>query len=273
MNAPLPLEDNFNDIINKALRGLSIAESEAAARAAVAPERIAALREGKFDETAARKVADVLGLSADALVAVANGTYRPGPVSVEGLAQFTTPFDDMTVNSYVVWTPEGDAVAFDTSADCSEMLKLLRERGLSLRAIFLTHTHGDHIFDLDRFVSQTGAPAFVGDREPLDGAESFAAGRTWNFGRLKIEARLTWGHSKGGITYVVSGLTKPVAVVGDSIFAGSMGGGGISYPDALKNNLEQILTLADETVICPGHGPMTTVGEEKRNNPFFPRTA
>ncbi|RYD77104.1 MAG: MBL fold metallo-hydrolase, partial [Verrucomicrobiaceae bacterium] len=43
----------------------------------------------------------------------------------------------------------------------------------------------------------------------------------------------------------------------------------ISYKDALKNNQEQILTLPDETVICPGHGPLTTVGEEKRNNPFF----
>jgi glyoxylase-like metal-dependent hydrolase (beta-lactamase superfamily II) len=57
--------------------------------------------------------------------------------------------------------------------------------------------------------------------------------------------------------------------VGDSIFAGSMGGGGISYPDALKNNIEQILTLPANTVICPGHGPLTSVGEEQKNNPFF----
>jgi hydroxyacylglutathione hydrolase len=59
--------------------------------------------------------------------------------------------------------------------------------------------------------------------------------------------------------------------VGDSIFAGSMGGGGVSYSDAVKNNLEQILTLPPTTVICPGHGPLTSVGEEKANNPFFTR--
>jgi glyoxylase-like metal-dependent hydrolase (beta-lactamase superfamily II) len=53
------------------------------------------------------------------------------------------------------------------------------------------------------------------------------------------------------------------------MFAGSMGGGMISFADAWKNNREKILTLPDETVICPGHGPMTSVGEEKRNNPFF----
>jgi glyoxylase-like metal-dependent hydrolase (beta-lactamase superfamily II) len=48
-----------------------------------------------------------------------------------------------------------------------------------------------------------------------------------------------------------------------------MGGGNVSYRDALQNNLEKILTLPDETIICPGHGPMTTVGEEKQHNPFF----
>ena len=89
-------------------------------------------------------------------------------------------------------------------------------------------------------------------------------------GALEIETRLTPGHSVGGITYVVSGLGRPVAVVGDAIFAGSMGGGGISYSDALSNNRKRIFTLADDTILCPGHGPLTTVGEEKRHNPFYP---
>jgi glyoxylase-like metal-dependent hydrolase (beta-lactamase superfamily II) len=87
---------------------------------------------------------------------------------------------------------------------------------------------------------------------------------------LTVESRLTWGHSPGGITYVVTGLERPVAVVGDSIFAGSMGGGAVSYSEAVKNNLEQILTLPPTTVLCPGHGPLTSVGEEKTHNPFLP---
>ncbi len=86
---------------------------------------------------------------------------------------------------------------------------------------------------------------------------------------LDIETRLTWGHSPGGTTFVVNGLAHPIAIVGDSLFAGSMGGGGVSYPDAVKNNREKILTLPNDTIICPGHGPMTTVGEEKEHNPFF----
>ena len=115
----------------------------------------------------------------------------------------------------------------------------------------------------------TGAPAFVGDREPIDGAQTFAPGREFHAGKLKIETRLTWGHSPGGITYVVTGLERPVAVVGDAVFAGSMGGGGVSYADALNTNREGIFSLPDQTIICPGHGPMTTVGEERTHNPFF----
>ena len=71
------------------------------------------------------------------------------------------------------------------------------------------------------------------------------------------------------MTYVVTGLSRPIAIVGDSIFAGSMGGGNVSYHDALQNNADKILSLQDKTIICPGHGPMTTVGEEKQHNPFF----
>jgi hydroxyacylglutathione hydrolase len=89
-------------------------------------------------------------------------------------------------------------------------------------------------------------------------------------GRLKLKALHTHGHSVGGLSYVISGLPCPVAIVGDAIFAGSMGGGMVSYQDALRTNRDKIMTLPDETVLCPGHGPITTVKEEKEHNPFFP---
>jgi hydroxyacylglutathione hydrolase len=266
----IPLEDNFNDIVGKAMRGLGLDDAKVAARAGVAQAQVQKLREGEWDASVAREVAPVLGLSADALVSLGEKRYRPAPVQLPGLAQFNTPYEDMTVNSYLAWDERTrEAVAFDTGADCTEMLALLRDKNLSLSAILLTHTHGDHIFDLDRLNEKTGAPAFVGNRESISGAQAFAAGKDFQVGKLKINTRLTWGHSKGGITFVIQGLARPVAVVGDAVFAGSMGGGGVSYADALSTNKAEILSLSDDTIICPGHGPMTTVGEERRNNPFF----
>ena len=266
----IPLEDTPADIVGKAMRGLKLTDLDVAAKAGVTAGAIASLREGAFDEKTARAVAPVLGLGADALAVLGTKEWRPQPVSVAGLAAFNTPFEDMTVNSYIVFDhATGEAVAFDTGADCSGMLEFLAQEKLTLKFILLTHTHGDHILELDRLKEKTGAPAFVGNREPIDGAEAFAEGREFRCGALRIETRLTWGHSPGGITYVVLGLERPVAVNGDAVFASSMGGGGVSYADALRTNREQILTLPDDTVLCPGHGPLTTVGEEKAHNPFF----
>ena len=267
----IPLEDSFADIVGKAMRGLKLTDAHAAELAGVAPEAIHRLRDGEWDETAACKLAPVLGLKADALADLGNRAWTPSRVSVAGLAQFNTVFEDMTVNAYLVWDAVSkEAVAFDTGTDVSGQLKLIAEKNLRLSLILLTHTHGDHIFDLDRLKEKTGAPAFVSRQEPLEGAEPFDAGRTFSAGGLTIESRSTWGHSKGGITYVVSGLSQLVAVVGDAMFAGSMGGGGVSYADALRTNRAEILTLPDETILCPGHGPLSTVGEQKVHNPFFP---
>lgn len=267
---PIPLEDSYADIVGKAMRGQKLADGDVAGRAGISAAAVQSLREGTFDEAAARAVAPVLGLGAAQLAAAGLKSWFPQPVEVAGLAQFNTPYEDMTVNSYLAWDAASrEAVAFDTGADCGEMLDLLQREKLTLKLILLTHTHGDHIFDLDRLREKTGAPAYVGDRESVEGAEKFAAGRAFTCGALQIESRLTWGHSPGGITYVIRGLARPVAVVGDAVFAGSMGGGGISYPDALATNRQEILSLPDNTVLCPGHGPLSTVGEQKQHNPFF----
>jgi glyoxylase-like metal-dependent hydrolase (beta-lactamase superfamily II) len=268
----IPLEDTFTDIIGKAMRGLHLDDQSLAQRAGIDLPELQTLRGGEFSSAAAAKIAPVLGISANALTALAEKRYFPVPVTLDGLAQFNTPYEDMTVNAYLVWDPATkDAAVFDTGADASGILAEAQTRGLTVRHIFITHTHGDHIFDLDRLREKTGAEVWAGDREPVAGANIFAPGQSWQFGGLKVESRLTWGHSPGGITYVISGLARPVAIVGDSIFAGSMGGGGVSYADAVKNNIEQILTLPPVTIICPGHGPLTSVGEEQKNNPFFAR--
>jgi len=267
----IPLEDNFTDIIGKAQRGLKFSDEQLSQRAGIPLAELQAVKNGEVKESAIARIAGVLGLGAAALVDSARKTWYPTEHNMSGLAQFNTPYEDMTVNSYLVWDEKAkQAVAFDTGADAGSLLDFAKKRGLRIQTILLTHTHPDHIADLARLTKESGAPAFVPDLEPASGAEPFKEGKSFSVGSLRIETRKTSGHSVGGTTYVISGLAQPVAVVGDSMFAGSMGGGGISYPDALENNRQKILTLPDNTVICPGHGPLTSVGEEKQRNPFFP---
>ena len=266
----IPLEDNIGDIIGKAQHGLRISDTELAEKARVNSANIHKLREGDFDELTVWRIAPVLGLAARALCDLAAGTWHPEKIELEGLAQFTTHYHGMAVNAYLVWDSKSrEAVVFDTGADCREMLGKIDKEKLAVKLILLTHAHPDHIADLSRLVKETGAPVYLSERESAPLAQPIPEGKKFRVGKIDIESRLTWGHSKGGMTYVATGLKRPVAIVGDSLFAGSMGGGNVSYEDAVKNNLEKILTLPDETILCPGHGPMTTVGEEKEHNPFF----
>jgi hydroxyacylglutathione hydrolase len=267
MNA---LEDNIGDIIGKAQNGLRISDIELAEKARVDPTHIHKLRGSDFDELIVWRIAPVLNLAARALCDLATGNWHPAKVELDGLAQFASHYHGMAVNAYLVWDLKSrDAIVFDTGADCQEILDKIDKDKLSVKLILLTHAHPDHIADLARLVKQTGAPVYLSERESAPLAQPVPEGKKFRVGKLDIESRLTWGHSKGGMTYVVTGLKRPVAVVGDSLFAGSMGGGAVSYKDAVRNNLEKILTLPDETILCPGHGPMTTVGEEKEHNPFF----
>jgi glyoxylase-like metal-dependent hydrolase (beta-lactamase superfamily II) len=246
----LPLEDGVRDIIGKAQRGLN---------RALPPE--------PWTQETYRAIAATLRLGSGALLASANRTWYPAnPRPINGLMCFTTPFEDFTVNSYVVFDPHSkQAAAFDTGSNCVGVIKA----GVRISQIFLTHIHADHVMALAELRAQTGARSYVSEREPLPEVETFEDGDVFSIGHLQVETRRTSGHARGGITYVVTGLAKQLAIVGDAIFAGSMGGGAVSYAEALQTTRDNILGLDDSTVICPGHGPLTTVGEEKRHNPFF----
>lgn len=267
------LEDCFEDVIGKACRGLGIDDATLSFLTGVGEETIAALKGGEFHEEGARALCSTLGLDADRLIAMARGQWAPEPVELAGLRQFNSDYrGEMTVNAYLAWdTASGAAAVFDTGANAGEMLAAIDELGVKVEAVFLTHTHHDHIIELGRVLAATGGPpVYVGEREPIPGAELITPGESFQVGGLGIETRLTAGHSVGGISYVVSGLAKPVVIVGDALFASSMGGGVVSFAQALECNRRELFTLPDETVVCPGHGPVTTIGEEKAHNPFYP---
>ena len=189
-----------------------------------------------------------------------------------GLKQIRSTYGDMIVNAYVIWNEmTRNAWIFDTGTEAQPILALIEEEKLNVDAIFLTHTHRDHVACLDDLLSQVNVPkVYVHQLELFDGCEPIEEGFKYTNSSLSIETHHTHGHSVGGLTYVIDGLSLPVAVVGDAIFAGSMGGGMVSYTDALRTNYEKIMSLPDNSILCPGHGPLTTVAEEKANNPFFP---
>tara|TARA_R110002096_G_scaffold54517_5_gene140547 strand:- start:16668 stop:17498 length:831 start_codon:yes stop_codon:yes gene_type:complete len=272
MTSKIAIEDDFNDIITKAMNGLRLTDRELSKRTGVSAETIKSLARGELDETSLPKLAPALELDSNALLRSAMKLWYPRPVKLDGLELFNSRYHSgMTVNAFVVWDPQSrQAAIFDTGTDAFPLLDFLKTHDLKATGLFLTHTHPDHIAEADTISGRLGIPVHANAKEPWKGGISFEEGDTFEIGNLSMRTATTWGHSHGGTTYVIEGLERPVAVVGDAMFAGSMGGGIISYQDALQTNREKILSLPDDTVLCPGHGPFTSVREEKRNNPFFP---
>ena len=135
----IPLEDNFEDVLGKALRGTGMADEVLEFLSGVPVETIGKLKDGESDEAALRAVAPVLGLDAATLVERAQNAWAPAPVEMDGLRQFTTEYSDMLVNSYLVWDPSSkEAALFDTGSDASAALAAVDELGLTLTALFLT---------------------------------------------------------------------------------------------------------------------------------------
>ncbi len=271
------LEDHVGDVIAKA-RTMSGLSSDAAARAAGLDERsFATLEEtGQCprppDYTA---LAKALGLHPAKLEALAAG-WLPSSKDLNcwrELRCIATSGGGMTVNCYLAWDEVSrEAALFDTGWDATPLLRLIEENQLQLRHIFITHGHSDHVAALDDVRSKFPKTRLHWSSKTAPVGQRNRPNDFIHLGSLRITNRDTPGHAEDGTTYVIGTWPEDaphVAVVGDALFAGSIGRGNQSWELARQKVREQILSLPSETLVCPGHGPLTTVGEEKAHNPFF----
>jgi len=257
---------------------MSKVSTDAAARAAgISEAELSALEEsgrtGKRPDFTA--LARLIGLHPAKLEGIASGWLPAEPdLSVwRELRGFTTAGDGMTVNCYLVWDEvTRDAALFDTGFDANPILDCVAENRLALRHIFITHSHYDHVDALPKIrAAFPKARLHSGSKSaPVD--QRNKPSEIVHLGGLRITHRETPGHAEDGVTYIVGNWQDDaphVAIVGDAIFAGSIGRGNQSWDLARQKVREQILSLPPGTLICPGHGPLTTVAEEKEHNPFF----
>lgn len=276
-SSTLPLEDTVMYILLKAQRGLGLSFEQVMERAEVSEEILTGIFNGQLvgdaiPEAELRRVAFVLNLNASALTEIAYHRYQPVVHSPKELVMTTTPFGQgMTVNAFLVWDPvTKKSASFDTGSDCSGLLTAMSEHELQHQYVFITHTHLDHLADIERLQREVPlAKGFgPGIENPL-GLNPLSHGDRFMLGSLQISVLGTSGHTPGGLSYFIEGLEKPLVIVGDALFAGSMGGATMAYQTALSNNQKYIYTLPEDTIICPGHGPLTTVGQEKAHNAFY----
>jgi glyoxylase-like metal-dependent hydrolase (beta-lactamase superfamily II) len=271
------LEDHLGDIIRKARAMSNISPASAAKAAGLTEQELAALEDSG---TSAKKpdyneLAELIGLNPGKLKSIAEG-WVPSEKNLcrwPVLRSFTSSGEGITVNNYLIWDEVArEAALFDTGWDATPAFKVIEENKLQLKHLFITHSHADHIAGVSA-VREKFPKARVhssSKNAPVD--QRNRPNDFIHLGSLRITHRDTPGHAEDGVTYVVGTWPEDaphVAIVGDAIFAASMGRGNQSWDLARQKVREQILSLPPETLICPGHGPLTTVAEEKEHNPFF----
>ena len=201
--------------------------------------------------------------------------------------------NSMGQNIYLYYNKlTGTGVLIDAGAneaDCSDIAAFLQEKGITVNAILLTHGHFDHIIAADELRALTGAPLYCHalEKTMLEDHElnlstmikkklqvtpdkTLQDGEVLRFGDVTFEVLHTPGHTPGGVCYY--DRDNGNLFTGDTLFRESVGRtdlpGGNSK--TLKKSIaEKLLTLPGSTNVYPGHGPSSTVGHEKQNNPFM----
>lgn len=193
-------------------------------------------------------------------------------------------------NCYIVVDEQvGECAIVDPGEEAGLILHKVQETGAKPVAIWLTHAHIDHVLGVTRVAAETGAPVWLhpADRPLYDAVpeqaawfglevpgplpvpqQAFAAGNRLSIGTASFEVRHAPGHSPGSVCLVGSG----VAFSGDVLFAGSIGrtdlpGG--DFETLIASIERELLPLPDDTIVYSGHGPETTIGRERRSNPFL----
>ncbi len=272
----MALEDDFNDVLTKAMKGTGVTVTALARSTGLAAEQIAAWTRGSAvpGEDQARAIAQVLRLDAHKFADAVARRWFPEAIALPDVRHH--PQDPHPSNGYVFFLDGGKRAALvDPAGIPGNLLRVLRDGKYHLEYILITHKHADHCdataevashFSKAKIVMHSADVRAIGDLAAK--ALRVKDGEELPFGDVRIRMLHTPGHTDGSSSYVF----KSTVFTGDTLFAGSVGGAygdASGYDDILNSVRSKIFTLPDDTVVMPGHGPPSKVMWERDHNPFF----
>lgn len=283
-----PLEDELGDVLDKAMRHAGCTEQTLAARSGVPAEKIHDAIDYRYELTQdeLRRLAASLNLNEPGLLALAQNRY-PLP-EISGLPfclyPLRTPHGIGVANAYIVAEcGQSSGILFDTGSDYAHIERLWPKRIRKLDAIFITHAETEHTGGLEGLQRVLGrVPVFYPEGvcfsdtpaqcAGLAGGFAMGEGANLRFGAFEVRTLKTPGHAEAHNSYIVSVPALPdsaqLLLSGDLLFAGSAARGYFcaqSFSESLRRLFGE---LPGKTIVAPGHGPLTTLENERRHNPF-----
>lgn len=282
-----PLEDELGDVLDKAMLRAGLSGDALARRARVAPEKIRDAIDYRNELSAdeIRRLAATLSLNETGLLSLAQNRYPLPPIAGLPLCLYPlrAPHGIGVANAYIIADCSSrSGLLFDTGASHAALRRVWPKRIQKLDALFITHAQTEHIGGLAALLDELGPlPVFCPeDSPPLPGAaHPVAAGEAarLRFGPFEVRVLKTPGHAEAHNCYHITVPKLPhsagLLISGDLLFAGSAGRG-FFCRHRMEESLRRLFDeLPDNTIIAPGHGPLTTLENERRFNPFAPRRA
>lgn len=201
----------------------------------------------------------------------------------------TTPIG---MNTYILENEKKECIIVDVGGSPQKIIEVIENKGLNPIAILLTHAHFDHIEGIDAVYQSYALPVYLCEKEKewltdgrVNGSELFFSKTIGAFaptdirflkegemqlGEFQFEVRFTPGHSPGSVSFYFA--KEKVVITGDALFQGSIGRTDLAYGDyqqLIRSIQTKLLSLSNEVVVLPGHGGSSTIGFERKGNPFL----
>jgi len=272
------LEDELGDVLDKALQHAGLTEDQLAAATGIEASRIKDAEDYRYDFNCAelQKLAVALGLNEVGVCAMGEGKYPLPelPALPFELRTIALPYGIGRVNAFVLQNSVTKATLLVDTVDCPERLTAAWPAGVPLPiAVLLTHWDRDHAGGLSAVaLRQPGLPVLAPAARPVFAVDVVGEGDERRIGGFCIRAFRTPGHTAEHNAYFVTAENSSgpgVLFSGDLIFAGSLGGAFYCCQTLHREARRVIAALPGQTIVAPGHGPLTTIANERRFNPFL----
>jgi len=274
------LEDELGDVVRKARGGLGISLADLSQQVGISEADLKGVEvyTRHPDEAHVRRLAQSLQLRPDQLWDLAEDSWSApeAPWTIGSGLTIDCLTNHYPEHCYIVVDRDNRCLIVDPGDEPERIIAATVGAGRVAQGILITHNHQDHTGAVVPVQAATKALVYVHEADtsgvsgvPQESVRTFGGDGPLSIGSFEVRVLVTPGHTAGSTTFILEGQGNTAAFCGDTLFAGSVGNARAGYDVILNSVRDKLMRLPEATMLYPGHGPATTVSNERQRNPFL----